>query len=280
MAIITISRKIASLGDETAKELANNLNYKFITRKMIEEDLIKRGISEETLKQYDEKKPGFWASLSRNRDKYFDYLRETVYEYGENTNCIFIGRGGFAILKDVPGCYSVRLVSPDNVRLKRLMTEFNWSEQQAKKLILESDENREGFHKCFFNVVNEDPTFYDMVLNTGAITAQTAAEIIRSGFEKTIGIESEEASHKYIANRLLGQRIVNKIAFEEKLQIFFLDAEVCNDKIILHGIIEESNLVDKAVEIAKELSNGKTVVSEINYVNNYRANSKNMSIQP
>ena len=44
MAIITISRKIASFGDETAAALAKLLGYTFVTRKMIEEKLRERGI--------------------------------------------------------------------------------------------------------------------------------------------------------------------------------------------------------------------------------------------
>lgn len=61
MAIITISRKIASFGDETAAALAKLLGYTFVTRKMIEEKLRERGIPEDALKKYDEKKPTFWA---------------------------------------------------------------------------------------------------------------------------------------------------------------------------------------------------------------------------
>ena len=40
MAIITMSRKIASLGDETSSQLANILGYKFIERRYLEQCLI------------------------------------------------------------------------------------------------------------------------------------------------------------------------------------------------------------------------------------------------
>ena len=76
MAIITISRKIASFGDETAIELAKLLNYNFVDRKSLEKDLLARGISEAQLKKYDERKPSFWASLSRERDSYFICVKQ------------------------------------------------------------------------------------------------------------------------------------------------------------------------------------------------------------
>ncbi len=270
MAIITISRKIASLGDETAIELAKLLDYNFIDRKSLEKKLLEKGISEHQLKNYDERKPSFWASLSRERDSYFDYLREAVYEYAAEGNSIFIGRGGFALLKGVPGLYSVRLVAPDNVRISRLMQEFNWSEKQARSLLEESDNNRDGFHKCFFNTKNTDASQYNLVINTGDITAETAAKIIRCAFENTNNQKEKEIGHKRIQELLLAQKIVNHISFNLKLQIYFLEAHVNDDKISLHGVADNAVAIEKAISTAKEMSNGKEVTSSISIVNEYK----------
>jgi len=125
MAIITVSRKVASLGDETSSELAKELGYRFVERKELEQHLIEKGMPAEKLEKYDERKPSFWASLSRDRDEYFDLLRETVYKIANKGNCIFIGRGGFAILKEIPGVYAVRLISNDEVRIS-FRHRLNW----------------------------------------------------------------------------------------------------------------------------------------------------------
>lgn len=270
MAIITISRKIASFGDETAKELAQILKYDFIDRKSLEHDLINRGISTGQLQKYDERKPGFWASLSRDRDSYFDYLREAVYEHAAKGNCIFIGRGGFAILRDVPGLYSVRLVAADNIRIARIMNEFNWSEKKAKDLMEESDNNRDGFHRAFFNTVSEDASEYNMVINTGCIEAKTAAEIIKFGIEKTISHDEVILGEKRIQELLLAQKIVNHISFELKLQIYFLEADVTGNELILHGVADNHSAIDKAVTVAKEMAKDKEIISSITLVNEYK----------
>ncbi len=270
MAIITISRKIASLGDETAIELAKLLNYEFIDRKSLEKKLLEKGISEDQLKKYDEKKPSFWASLSRQRDSYFDYLREAVYEYASKGNCIFIGRGGFAILKGVPGVYSVRLVSPDNIRIARLMQEFNWSEKQARSLLEESDNNRDGFHKCFFNTQNDDPAQYNIVINSGSIKAETAAKIIRCAFENTRDKEETELGLNRLKELLLAQKIVNHISFNLKLQIYFLEAHVTEDTITLHGVADNAVAIEKASSSAKEMAEGRKVSTAISIVNEYK----------
>ena len=269
MAIITMSRKIASLGDETSSHLANILGYKFIERKYLEQRLIDKGLAPEKLKKYDEKRPGFWASLSRDRDEYFDLLREVVYEIANEGNCVFIGRGGFAILRNIPGVYAVRLVAEDGVRISRLMKEFNYTEKQASDLIKESDNNREGFHKCFFNVEHEEATFYNMVLNTGEITSQEAAQIIKTAIEITIKEEDVQKGRKRITDLYEAQKIVNHISFKLHLSIYFLDAEVVDNSIILHGIADSPCIIEKAMDITQELCKGKKVLSDIKLINDY-----------
>ena len=270
MAIITISRKIASYGDETALALAKLLGYEFIDKKTLEHDLLQCGISEASLKHYDEKKPGFWASLSRNRDEYFDYLREIVYEYALKGNAVFIGRGGFALLRGIPGCYAVRLVASDDIRCTRLMTEFDWPEKKARDLMLESDANREGFHRCFFDMKPEEPTHYQLVINTDFVTPQLAADIIQHACFATISKEEEQAGLHRISELLLGQRIVNRIAFKEELPIYFLDAEVSDSAIVLHGVADSVVCIDKAVAITEAMAEKRTVSSQISMVNDYK----------
>lgn len=270
MAIITISRQIASYGDETALALAEILKYKFVDKKDLEKELMDRGISKENLAHYDERKPGFWASLSRNRDAYFDNLREIVYQHAINGNTIFIGRGGFALLHDMPGCYAVRLVASDEVRVARLMKEFDWPEKKARALMTESDSNREGFHQCFFDIKPEDPTHYHIVINTDFATAPQAASIIAHAYRTSISPMDEQEGLQRIAELLLGQRIVNTIAFKEELPIYFLDAEVSGTQVVLHGVADSVACIDTALKIAEGFAQGRSVTTQISVVNEYK----------
>jgi cytidylate kinase len=270
MSIITISRQIASYGDEVATELARRLGYAFVNRKMLEDDLVKHGITEEKLRKYDERKPGFWASLARDRDEYFDYLREAVYERAKNGNCVFIGRGGFAILKGVSGCYDVRLIAPDAVRTARLMKEFSWTEKKAQALMVESDMNRRGFHKCFFNIDQDDASSYHIVLNTEALTPEIGAAIIQNACSMTIDKATEAAGILRIAELLQAQKIVNHIVFDLKIPVHFLEATVSGNEITLHGVADSSAIIEKAMVVAHDLARDKKIISGISIVQDYK----------
>lgn len=271
MAIITISRKIASYGDETAQALANIMGFKFVDKKILSEGLQSRGISADSLKKYDERKPGFWASLSRERDEYFDFLRELIYEYAQEGNTIFIGRGSTILFKDVPGCYRVRLIASDEVRVQRLMKEFDWEESQAAALMEESDTNRDGFHRCFFNAPPQTASQYHMILNTDAIAPQNAAQIIKSGMENTISDEEITQGKKRIREILLAQQIVNYLAFTLKLPIYFLDTEVSDTQVVLHGVADSAACINEAVAAASDMAEGKKVSSSISVAHEYRS---------
>lgn len=271
MAIITISRQIASLGDEVAAALAEMLGYSFINRKLLEEDLLRHGITEAKLKKYDEKKPGFWASLARDRDEYFDYLREAVYERAQSGNSIFIGRGGFAILKDIPGCYAIRLVAPEATRVSRLMKEFSWDEKKAQALVQESDENRRGFHKCFFNIDHDDPSSYDLVLNTNLLTPKIAAQIIKSACSMAFDSDQEAEGLVQIKRLLTAQKIVNHIVFDLKIPVYFLEATSEKESIMLHGVANSPSTIDRIIDVAKAMAPGIKITSGISIVQDYKS---------
>ncbi|HBB13245.1 MAG TPA: cytidylate kinase-like family protein, partial [Treponema sp.] len=57
MAVITISRQVAALGDEIASDLAKKIGYTFIDRKQIEKRIVELGFPKEKLEKYDERKP-------------------------------------------------------------------------------------------------------------------------------------------------------------------------------------------------------------------------------
>ena len=193
MAIIAISRQVAALGDEISKALSEKLGYRFINRKELEKRIVDLGFSPEKLKKYDERKPGFFASLVKDRDEYLNYLQTAVLDAAAEGDCILLGRGSFLILENLPNLISLRFVAKDSIRMDRLMKEHSWNEKQALQRITESDANRKGFHKSFFNADVENPQQFLMVMNTGMFDVETASDAIVAVTKSIITPEKEAA---------------------------------------------------------------------------------------
>ncbi|MDR2552293.1 MAG: cytidylate kinase family protein [Treponema sp.] len=269
MAIITISRELAALGDETAHELADLLKYRLVDKKCLEERMKNLGVTERKIEKYDERKPSFWASLSQDRDDYLHYLRTAVFSEAGQGNCIFAGRGGAAILRDVPGVLSIFLSAPMEIRLERVKSYFHCDDRRARQIIDQSDRDRQGFYQYFFETNWKGPENYHLCLNTGKLHPEYCAGLIKSMLEKTAAGEAEAAGVLRLKDLLLGQQVVQRILYEKNIPIHFLEAQVQSGEVTLFGVTNSQPLVEAAVLGARELPAVHSVKAEIQVVQEY-----------
>ena len=271
MAIITVARQVAALGDEISAAVAQKLGYKFVGRKEIEKKIVELGFPESKLIKYDERKPGFFASLAKDRDEYMDYLLTAILEAAEEGNTLLIGRGSHVILSELPNLFSVRLVAKNSVRLERLKKEFNWNDKQAQQRIDESDANRLGFHKSFYNHENDDRTEYHLIINTGLLDIEAASNVIVEAVKNSVTPEKEKAGAEKLKDLLRAQHLVNTLVFKYKLNINFLHAVVVDGKIVLQGVADSSAIVEKAIVLAQKDEPDYKIESTISVVQDFKA---------
>jgi len=269
MAIVTISRELAALGDETAHELANKLGYRFVDKSILEERIKSYGITDKKILKYDEIKPSFWASLSQSRDDYLHYLKSAILAEAAQGNAVLIGRGANVILKNVPGVFSLFLAAPPEIRLERVKSYFHCDEKRASHIIEKSDNDKRGFHRYFFDADWKDPGNYHIVLNTGHIHPAVCAEIIKSLRDRIITDEIEAMNTRKIGELSLGQQIKHHILYEKEIPIHFFEASVSGEEIFLYGVANAQSLIEAAVLSTRELTQGASIHSEIQVVQDY-----------
>jgi cytidylate kinase len=269
MAIITISRQLASLGDETANELAKLLDYRFVDKLSLEGRMKSYGVVGSKLEKYDERKPTFFAALSQDRDDYLHFLKTAMLAEAEEGSCVFIGRGAFALFKDVPGVLSVSLVAPMDIRIERVKSYFHCDDKRARQIIGQSDHDREGFHRYFFDVNWKDPANYHIALNMGTLHPALAARIIKELKDETIGADAETKSARALKDMALSQQVIHHILYEREIPIHFLEAKVAKGEATLYGVVNAQTLVEAAVSAAKDFPGVVKVISEIQVVKEY-----------
>ncbi len=272
MSVICVAREFAALGDETVVELARMTGYKAIDKDYIEAKMSNRGIAPEVRAKYDEKKPGFIASLSQDRDDYLHYLKSILYEEAAAYDCIITGRGGFAIFAGVPGVISVKLVAPRDIRIQRIRARFACDDKRAEQLLRQNDRDRRGFHDYFFGVDWDDPVFYDLVINTGRGHPATVAQLIDQYRTLVISPEKGRESMKRMGELKLGQTIITEVLYNRRISIHFLEADVKDNKVILHGVANSQSAIDAAGSCAMSVpgieivDNGIQVVQEFSVI--------------
>jgi len=269
MAIITISRELAALGDETARELAKKLNYRFVDKYALDERIKSYGFTGSKLQEYDEKKPSLWASLSRDRDDYLHYLRSAIFAEASQGNTVFIGRGAGIILSSLPGALSVFLAAPRYIRLERVKSYFRCDAKRADQIIKQSDRDREGFHRYFFDVKWKDAGNYHLALNTGHLQPNLCAEIIKYLRDRTVTEAMQTQSALRIGELTLAENIKHRVFHEVEAPVYHLEVSVSGNRVILRGTVNAQSATDAVVSRARELAPNHIIQPEIQVIIGY-----------
>ncbi|MDR2716622.1 MAG: cytidylate kinase family protein [Treponema sp.] len=273
MAIIAVSRELAALGDETARELAKLPGYRFVDKHTLEKRIKSYGIEIREFEKYDERKPSFLASLSHGRDDYLHYLKTAIFAEAGQGSCVFIGRGAGMVFKNMPGLISLFLASPLEIRIERVKSYFHCDDRRARQIIEHSDEDRAGFHRYFFDIDWRDPANYHLSLNTGIFCPADCAEIINQFKNRFFTAESEKHSAVRLKELILEQKIKHCIMYEREIPVHFLEVSASGSVITLYGVANSQALVDAALNAAEEAVGESpvkvTVHSEIQVVREY-----------
>jgi cytidylate kinase len=273
MAIITISRELAALGDETAHELSKRFDYRFIDKQILEERMKSHGVESQTLEKYDERKPGFIASLLQDRDDYLHFLKMAIFEEAAavgGKGCVLVGRGANAVLADIPGVVPVFLVANMDIRIERVRSYFQCDEKKARSIIEQSDRDRTGFHKYFFESEWKEPGNYRVSLNTAHLHPSVCARIIEQLRADTVSPEVEAELAQKLDAALLAQRVVHHVLYEKGVRVHFFDVTANNiGTVTLFGVTNSKAVIDQAAAAAEEVEGVKNVIQSIQIVEEY-----------
>jgi cytidylate kinase len=184
-------------------------------------------------------------------------------------NCVFIGRGASAVFRGIPGILSVFLVAPDDIRGERVKSYFHCDDRRARQIIDQSDRDRMGFHRYFFDIDWKEPSNYHLTLNTGVLHPSAAAEIIKVHRDHVISADMEIQNTERLTELILGQQVVHHILYEKEIPIHFLEASVTGKNVVLYGVANSQSLVEAAVNSAREAAPAGSIRSEIQIVQEY-----------
>jgi cytidylate kinase len=202
MPVVTIRGKLGSGAPEIGRLIASRLQVDYIDREIIghvasrlhldEQDVIRKEmppaklqerIAEALARGYSvgDGIQGAYLPFSQiplDDTSYLEALTSLIKELAQGQSAVIYGRGGQFILKDYPNVLHISVVAPFKVRLQRIMEAQRLNEDKAKQEISRFDNSAREFMKRFFGAEMEDPTHYDLVVNTEHIRYETAASMI------------------------------------------------------------------------------------------------------
>jgi len=218
MAIVTLSRQLGAGGSEVAAGLAKALGLRVVDRETIDLAAMEAGVPEVALHElgYEGRRglvqrildalktspaiPSVMEMQRRDslapltmRGSIFtparpllsaameDYVRMVgmvIKDMAGEGNVLIIGRASQVLLKDNPEALHVQIVAPLARRVEKRMRLEGLTKHEATKRILGSDQARADYLRRYYGVNWLDPQLYDLVINTGRISIQTAVQLV------------------------------------------------------------------------------------------------------
>jgi cytidylate kinase len=78
----------------------------------------------------------------------------------------------------LPGALHVLALAPQELRVERLATREGVSTEEATRRVQDGDRARAAFHRKFWKVDVNDPSLYDMTLETSRLPFEVGAELV------------------------------------------------------------------------------------------------------
>ena len=181
---VTISRERGSNGSLIARLVADRLGFVVFDSEIVDHVARSAAVDRMVVVHMDEhsrQRIQEWTEQVMDRQQfsaetYMAHLTRTISTVGEKGRAVIIGRGAHLLLP-VERCFRVRVIAPLPVRIARLVASGE-PRPRAEAIIADTDQQRAQFIQENFRQSDADPLLYDLVINTGEIAMETAAEVI------------------------------------------------------------------------------------------------------
>ncbi len=264
MAIVTISRGTYSKGKEIAEKLAEKLGYQCLSREIILEASEYFNIPEIRLERALHDSPSILNRFTSGGKRYIAFFRCSILQHLKENNVVYHGLAGHFFCQGIPHVMKVRIIANMETRIQEEMKRENISEDEARRILMKDDHERQKWANSLYGIETWDPKLYDIVLRVDTMKVEDIVDILAHSVAKPCFAMTE--SNKKILDDMHMAAQVELILAEKFPEV----QAVCKDSSLHLKINSLSNRKD---EIYKEvndelagLTNIKDIQLEINPV--------------
>jgi cytidylate kinase len=170
--------------------------------------------------------PTILNMFSRDRKRYMSYIRSVVVDYMLKHDIVYHGLIGNPIIRGVSHVLKVRIIANLEDRIRFEMERENVSEEKARKIIANLDDQQKKWGKAVYGIDITDPVFYDLIINVGHIGADDT--------ENAVETIVNTAGHKKYQPNTYSINCMKNIALSCRVEAVLIDKdpgiEVISDK--------------------------------------------------
>jgi cytidylate kinase len=206
--VVCLSRSIAAGGETVGQTVAERLGFRYLDEQIItraaelaqvDPKLVAAAETRQPLLQrlidklaaaYDVTGPASIASgmapdafmppsaYRASPDDLRPLIRAAIAEVASTGEVVIVAHAASMALAGKPGVLRVLVTASPETRARRLAAEQGTTEKEALAAVAESDRARCDYFRRFYQIKEELPTHYDLVVNTDVVPAERVADIV------------------------------------------------------------------------------------------------------
>jgi cytidylate kinase len=181
MQIICISRGSFGYGNDLAEKLAAKLGFDCIARESLTDSATDKGIPVGKIESAILKRRPISEALAIQVDMMKAFISAAICERALEREVVYHGRTGHLVLPGISHVLRIRAIANDeeriNMTLRRMPT---LSREKAKRYNDQVDEDRRRWVRTLYNADWEDPSLYDITVNSLNMTVENSASALVS----------------------------------------------------------------------------------------------------
>ena len=269
MAVIAMTREMATRGSEVAAGLAERLGLSIIHHEIVEHDIAERaGMPESEVHRFLEGEASLLERWKLDRKRMSRYTAQEVLELAAKGNVLIRGWGAPYLLKGVPHVLCVRICAPLPFRETVLMERLGLRDAPtARREIMRNDATHNRIMQRLFGIDWQDPSLYAIVLNTARVPVSDCVDnIVR--LAESEAFQETAHSHDVLMDELILARV--RFALDRRFgppsMQYGFEANVVGGKVILTGATTDEQLIVEAVRLLQGVEGVTGVTSKIEHI--------------
>lgn len=193
--VITIARTLGAGGEELGEALADELGFRYVDGEILDRAAALARVTPAEIAQVENRKgvvqrildnvarsggafteiPG--TTPATEGPGYEQLIVDVIHETAAMGNAVIVAHGAAIPLAQKAGTLRILVTASPETRTARLAVQAH-GELRAKKKVEESDAARADFFRRFYSLQAEQPTHYDLVINTDHLSTEDAKALI------------------------------------------------------------------------------------------------------
>jgi len=200
--VVCISHAPGARGGEVARLVAERLGFRYVDEDLVTQAALRGGVQASEIADVERRKAWLqrlleglaaggggeaWAlagyaptgiSEGATTAELRAFIREAIEETAAEGDAVIVAHAASHLLADRSGILRVLVTGSPEARARRLAQTEGLEEAQAARAVSDGDAGRADYLRRFYDVRQELPTHYDVVVNTDQLSPEQVTELV------------------------------------------------------------------------------------------------------